>query len=217
MSAAVAAAAAASAAPAGAFAAHLRLLARYHRWAWARLFASLAALPPAPSPHSYAADVGLYAASVAGTVNHLLCGDLLWYSRFTGAPAVAGYTIADLTPLWRDGTPATAWAAVVPDRAAAEAAVRAQCDRWVAFTSTVTEEAAGGTLRYATTSGAPGVKPYGAALAHVFNHGTHHRGQITAAVTQAGLPAPALDLSYMLDEEAQAAEKEGGEEEVGRR
>ena len=38
-------------------------------------------------------------------------------------------------------------------------------------------------------------------LAHVFNHGTHHRGQITAALTALGQPCPELDLVYFLQAE----------------
>jgi uncharacterized damage-inducible protein DinB len=40
--------------------------------------------------------------------------------------------------------------------------------------------------------------PYAATLAHVFNHGTHHRGQVTAALTALGRPAPEIDLVWML-------------------
>ena len=40
--------------------------------------------------------------------------------------------------------------------------------------------------------------PFGATLAHVFNHNTHHRGQITAALTAIGQPALELNLVYML-------------------
>jgi uncharacterized damage-inducible protein DinB len=32
-------------------------------------------------------------------------------------------------------------------------------------------------------------------LAHLFNHQTHHRGQIHAALTRLGTDAPSLDLS----------------------
>lgn len=39
-------------------------------------------------------------------------------------------------------------------------------------------------------------------LAHVFNHGTHHRGQVTAVLTAEGAPAPALDLLYFQKSEA---------------
>ena len=43
--------------------------------------------------------------------------------------------------------------------------------------------------------------PFAATLTHVFNHGTHHRGQITAAFTRLGQPFPELDLVYMLQQE----------------
>jgi uncharacterized damage-inducible protein DinB len=35
------------------------------------------------------------------------------------------------------------------------------------------------------------------------NHSTHHRGQITAALTAMGQPAPELDMVYMLQAENQ--------------
>jgi uncharacterized damage-inducible protein DinB len=34
------------------------------------------------------------------------------------------------------------------------------------------------------------------ALAHFFNHQTHHRGQAHAALTALGRPSPELDLIY---------------------
>ena len=40
--------------------------------------------------------------------------------------------------------------------------------------------------------------PFAATLTHVFNHGTHHRGQVTAALTALGQPCPELDLVYYL-------------------
>jgi len=42
----------------------------------------------------------------------------------------------------------------------------------------------------------------GPILAHVFNHGTHHRGQVSAALTQLGQREPKLDLLYFLDDAA---------------
>jgi uncharacterized damage-inducible protein DinB len=38
-------------------------------------------------------------------------------------------------------------------------------------------------------------------MMHVFNHGTHHRGQVTAALTMLGHESPSIDLVYMLQEE----------------
>jgi uncharacterized damage-inducible protein DinB len=39
---------------------------------------------------------------------------------------------------------------------------------------------------------------------HVFNHGTHHRGQISAAITAMGHACPELDMLWMLQAESRA-------------
>ena len=46
--------------------------------------------------------------------------------------------------------------------------------------------------------GSPARLPRASCVLHVFNHGTHHRGQVTAAVTQFGGRAPEIDLPYFL-------------------
>jgi uncharacterized damage-inducible protein DinB len=43
------------------------------------------------------------------------------------------------------------------------------------------------------------------AVAHVFNHQTHHRGQITTLLTQQGCDPGVTDLFAMLREKAAAA------------
>ena len=42
------------------------------------------------------------------------------------------------------------------------------------------------------------------ALAGMFNHQTHHRGQISAVLTQEGIAMPDIDLIYYLSETGQA-------------
>ena len=49
------------------------------------------------------------------------------------------------------------------------------------------------------------LRPIAATLAHVFNHGTHHRGQITAAITALGHRCPEIDLAWMLQAEAKTS------------
>ena len=56
-------------------------------------------------------------------------------------------------------------------------------------------------LHYKTSTGVEMHLPYAATLMHVFNHATHHRGQITAALTAMGYVCPELDLIYMLLED----------------
>jgi uncharacterized damage-inducible protein DinB len=67
------------------------------------------------------------------------------------------------------------------------------------------QEALDGVLHYRNTRSQDMSLPYAATLMHVFNHATHHRGQITAAMTALGYASPELDMLFMLMEEQQAA------------
>eukprot|EP00995_Heteronema_vittatum_P000866 NODE_11188_length_265_cov_29.750000_g9418_i0.p1 GENE.NODE_11188_length_265_cov_29.750000_g9418_i0~~NODE_11188_length_265_cov_29.750000_g9418_i0.p1 ORF type:complete len:71 (+),score=14.66 NODE_11188_length_265_cov_29.750000_g9418_i0:26-214(+) len=49
---------------------------------------------------------------------------------------------------------------------------------------------------YQTTEGTRVTRERGLALDHIFNHSTHHRGQLTAALTQNQLTDYCIDLTY---------------------
>ena len=159
--------------------AHFDLLARYNVWATARLLGAVAAVPDAAYRH----DVGLFFRSIHGTLNHLLVGEhLLWFVRFAEgrSPTVA----LD--------------AEVEPDRAQLDARLREGAARWAPLIASFSPDRWNSTLDYTTMRGTAASLPFAATLAHVFNHGTHHRGQITAALTALGHPSPELDLVYFL-------------------
>ena len=164
--------------------AHFTQLARYNVWATARLLGAVGALPDA----DYRRDVGLFFKSIHGTLNHLLVGEhLLWFIRFAEgrSPTVA----LD--------------AEVEPDRARLDARLREGAARWAPLIATFPTDRWSGTLDYTTMRGTAASLPFAATLAHVFNHGTHHRGQLTAALTGLGQPSPALDLVYFLQNPSQ--------------
>ena len=54
---------------------------------------------------------------------------------------------------------------------------------WIEFLEQLDEKTLNADLTYKRVSGQELTLPYAATLMHVFNHGTHHRGQITAAMT----------------------------------
>ena len=160
-------------------AAHFTQLARYNAWATARLLGAVAALPDA----DYRRDTGLFFKSIHGTLNHLLVGEhLLWYVRFSEgvSPRMALDAEAE------------------PDRALLEQRLREGTARWEPLIASWPAERWEGSLDYVTTQGEAASLPFAATLAHVFNHGTHHRGQITAALTALGQPCPVLDFVYYL-------------------
>jgi hypothetical protein len=84
------------------------------------------------------------------------------------------------------------------DRARIDARLREGAARWAPLIASFKPDRWTGTLDYTTMRGTAASLPFAATLAHVFNHGTHHRGQITAALTALGQPCPELDFVYFL-------------------
>jgi uncharacterized damage-inducible protein DinB len=158
-------------------------LARYNVWATARLLDGVAQVPEA----DYRRDVGLFFKSIHGTLNHLLVGEhLLWFRRFAEG----------VSPKLALDEEAEADRVRLAERLTEGAA------RWTSLIATWPVERFDGQLSYTNMRGQAVTLPLAATLAHVFNHGTHHRGQITAALTALDQPCPELDMVYMLQEES---------------
>lgn len=162
----------------------LQLLARYNIWATTKLSQSLANVTDA----DFYRDSGLFFQSIFGTLNHLLLGEHeLWFSRFA-----KGYSpTLQLNSI------------VEQDRHILIQTLQEKALNWVTFLNDLDPQDLAGNLNYQTSTGQPKSLPYAATLVHVFNHGTHHRGQISAALTAMGYACPELDLVYMLVEEQQ--------------
>ena len=161
---------------------HFTTLARYNAWATRRLLEAVAQV----DEDGYRRDVGLFFKSIHGTLNHLLVGEhMIWFRRFDEgvSPRMALDEEAQ------------------HDRAALAQALLEGVSRWQPLIESWPASRFDGTLDYTTTKGVALSLPFAATLAHVFNHGTHHRGQVTAALTALGRPCPVLDLVYMLQEE----------------
>lgn len=160
---------------------HFMTLARYNVWATQKLLAAIKPLPDA----DYRRDVGLFFKSIHGTLNHLLVGEhLLWYARFAkGASPLLGLD-----------------SEIEPDRERLDQALKGGAANWEPLISAWPAERFDGRLDYKTMKGVPQSLPFAATLGHVFNHGTHHRGQITAALTALGQAAPELDLVCYLQQ-----------------
>jgi uncharacterized damage-inducible protein DinB len=164
---------------------HFSTLARYNLWATRRLLEAVAPLDDA----TYRKNLGLFFKSIHGTLNHLLVGEhLVWYQRFANG----------LSPKLALDMEAQSIRVNLAQSLIDGAA------NWQSLIATWPAERFEGQLGYTTTNGVAVALPFTATLTHVFNHGTHHRGQITAALTVLGHPCPVLDLVYMLQEESKA-------------
>ncbi len=165
---------------------HFATLARYNLWATRKLYEHVNALAEA----DYRRDVGLFFKSIHGTLNHLLVGEhTLWFRRFAEGVSPKAQLDDELEP----------------DRTKLRERLLEGAARWQPLIESWEEVRFDGTLNYTTTQGIAMSLPFAATLAHVFNHGTHHRGQITAAITSMGHPCPELDLVGMLQAESRTA------------
>ena len=155
--------------------AHYRMFAHYNAWANRRLYAAAARL----SLEQYRADRGAFFKSIHGTLNHLLATDRIWMQRFTG----------------EGDAPARLDAILFETFGELGAAREAEDLRIVNFIESLDDGRIAGTIKYRRLSSPEQFEQQLApALAHCFNHQTHHRGQVHAMLTGLVGEAPELDL-----------------------
>lgn len=162
--------------------AHFDGFAGYSAWANARLYDAAALLSPA----DYRRDGGAFFKSVHGTLNHLLVTDRVWFSRCAGMAAIQGPLPARLD-------------AILHENLAELRAAREREDAAItAYVRGLDESAYSGMISYRRVSTPEAqTQPLAQALAHWFNHQTHHRGQAHALVTRwSNGPGPELDLLF---------------------
>jgi len=149
--------------------AYVRRMARYNRWQNRNLYDVADRLSDAERRRERAAFFG----SVHKTLSHLLWGDRIWMSRFTDTPKPP-VGIAGSVTLYEE------WDTLKRERAEFDETMIAWADgldaRWLADDLTYYS---GGAKRDITA-------PKWLLVTHMFNHQTHHRGQVHCMLTQAG-------------------------------
>lgn len=162
---------------------YARLLARYNRWMNGRLYAACEQLSDAERK----ADRGAFFRSIHSTLNHLVWGDTMWLARFTKG-----------TPMERPmpTTPGNVdihadWTALKAARSELDAALIA----WAAALDAAW--LAGEFSWYSGLSKSMRSGPAWQSVAHMFNHQTHHRGQVTTLLSQQRIDVGVTDLMMM--------------------
>lgn len=168
------------------------LMARYNQWMNMRLYAAAGQLDEA----ELRADRGAFFGSILATLDHLLAADTHWMKRFAAAlPALASLDVVRAVALRGlvRGITFPDFSRLRRDREAMDAAI-------IDFTCEATDELYGRPLRYVNSVGESHSKLSGLVLRHVFNHQTHHRGQITTLFSQLGIDVGVTDLSALIPE-----------------
>lgn len=164
--------------------AYVRAMALYGAWQNRSLLAAADGLDEA----ARRLNRGAFFGSIHATLSHLLWGDRAWLARFTDGERPPG-GIAESTTLFPD------WEGLKRERGVTDASI-------LAWAETLDPAWLEGDLSW--FSGAFGrelTRPRWQLVAHMFNHATHHRGQVHAMLTAAGATPDATDL-MRLDLEA---------------
>jgi uncharacterized damage-inducible protein DinB len=168
------------------------LMARYNQWMNQRLYAAAAQLDEA----ELQADRGAFFGSILATLAHIHAADTHWMKRFASAlPEVASLDAVRAMAL-----PELVRGISFPDFARLRSGREAMDAVIVDFTVEATDALYGQPLHYVNSSGEPHVKLSGLVLRHVFNHQTHHRGQVTTLFSQLGIDVGVTDLSALIPE-----------------
>lgn len=170
---------------------HIALMANYNQWMNRKLYDAAGTLSDAELGMNRQAFFG----SILGTLNHLALGDTVWLQRFALHPA--GYPA--LAPLDAVAAPTDLKQLDFADICELTAR-RAWLDQLIIdWVPTVQEADLDHRLHYHTMRGLAADKPFFSLLVHFFNHQTHHRGQATTLLTQAGVDVGDTDLLALID------------------
>jgi uncharacterized damage-inducible protein DinB len=153
-------------------------ISRYNQWMNQQLYTVCADIPDVDRK----SDRGAFFKSIHGTLNHILVADRIWLGRFTKQPFTAQLDTelySDFSELWvqRERLDLTMidWAQdLKPD--------------WLNTD-----------LTYTNSSGFTRTLPHWLLVTHLFNHQTHHRGQLTTVLHQMGCQVRVTDLPAMMD------------------
>ncbi|WP_372619493.1 DinB family protein [Alteromonas stellipolaris] len=168
------------------------LMAQYNQWMNESVYSAASQLSPAALDE----DVGAFFGSILGTLNHILVADIIWLQRFAQHPdkfSELDIVMAMSLPKKLDETLFEDIGLLREQRVKVDEAI-------LAFANALSSEVLTTDLSFLDTAGVPHTKNFGQLILHLFNHQTHHRGQITTLLSQRGLDVGATDLLELIPE-----------------
>ena len=162
---------------------YFNIMARYNQWMNERIYGVCTDIPD----DERKMDRGAFFKSIHGTLNHLLLADRLWLGRFKKQP----FSLRSLDQELYDE---------FDDLRAEREATDEEILEWTEDLSNAMLES-----QFSFTSIVnPGERtyPFSFVLMHFFNHQTHHRGQVSTLIKQAGFDVGETDLIWLPGVEA---------------
>ncbi len=169
------------------------LMAAYNEWMNAKLYEAAGRLPVA----ALLENRGAFFGSIIGTLNHLVVGDTIWLKRFAAHPSRP----AALEPVRGLAHPAALNEVLFTDLGELKAR-RVVLDQAInGWAAGLTQADLDHVLHYSNTKGVKSQKRMANLVMHFFNHQTHHRGQATTLLFQAGQDVGVTDLLALIRNE----------------
>ena len=142
------------------------------------------------SDEDLASDMGAFFTSILGTLNHILVGDLLWLNRFATIKSFSSLQAIKQFP-----KPSHLDQILFEDFEQLKR-TRIELDtlihEWLHTNATETDFQQN--LTYRNSKGEVATKDFSELLHHFFNHQTHHRGQVSALLSQKGIDVGITDF-----------------------
>lgn len=171
----------------------LLLHAEYNQWMNARLFKTVSKL----DDQQISKDQGAFFGSIIGTLNHLMVGDLIWLRRFSttsGGEILAQQLSLYPVPKGLNDTLYHELAHFSDQRNLLDQQI-------ISWLELLPEQVLAQPLQYKNTKGESSRRSLALLIQHLFNHQTHHRGQITTLLSQQGVDMGATDLLMLIAED----------------
>lgn len=160
---------------------YVRLMAAYSQWQNTSLYAAADDLDDAERRR----ERGAFFGSIHATLNHLLWADQLWLHRLAGTASPQQPDIPGSLKTHED------WRSLRKDRLVTDQAILDWAQR------VLPRDLEGDLSWYSGAVGAEVKRPRWVLVIQLFNHGTHHRGQVHAMLTAAGAKPDDTDVPFM--------------------
>jgi uncharacterized damage-inducible protein DinB len=151
-------------------------IATYNQWMNQKLYAVCAEIPD----DDRKSDRGAFFNSVHGTLNHILVADRIWLGRFTQQPFVAKL----------DGELDSDFSELRLERERLDLTI-------IDWAQDLTPDWLNADFTHTNNAGITRTLPHWLFVTHMFNHQTHHRGQLTTLLNQMGYQSGVTDLHTM--------------------
>ena len=153
------------------------LLYQYNQWANAKILNAAANV----TPEQFLAPASFPHGGLRGTLVHALSAEWIWRTRWEGTSPTHLLKANDF-----------------PDFQSLRLRWADEEGRLLSFVENITEERLNSTFDYTNTSGKPFTRVLWQAMAHVVNHGTQHRTEAAAMLTDLGCSPGDIDLNVFL-------------------